>query len=164
MDDVDSFYLNSVIWIYVGDNMIKKPYVNVKKDYDWGLKKEPIVIKELSKLYKDRPEFKKLGKYDHFDYCSWDEDCNIFVEIKSRRNAHDAYDETIVPSIKIRKALRLVGLGHKALFVINFTDGIYYVDFEKASMRFGYNARTDRGAIELSHYAFIPVSQFKLLQ
>tara|TARA_R110002020_G_scaffold141859_2_gene313690 strand:- start:18899 stop:19360 length:462 start_codon:yes stop_codon:yes gene_type:complete len=149
-----------------GDNdmVIKKPYVNVKKDYDWGIAKEPIVIKELSKIYPKRPEFKKLGKYDHFDYCSWDVESNIFVEIKSRRNAHDAYDETIVPSIKIRKALRLVGLGHKALFVINFTDGIYYVDFEKASMRFGYNARTDRGAIELSHYAFIPMKQFKQLQ
>tara|TARA_Y100001963_G_scaffold103290_1_gene142174 strand:+ start:390 stop:851 length:462 start_codon:yes stop_codon:yes gene_type:complete len=149
-----------------GDNdmVIKKPYVNVKKDYDWGLKREPEVIEQLSKLYKDRPEFKKLGKYDHFDYCSWDEEANIFVEIKSRRNAHDAYAETIVPSTKIRKALRLVGLGHKALFVINFTDGIYYLDFENASMRFGYNARTDRGAVELSHYAFIPMHQFKQLE
>ena len=164
MVNVSNLYCSCNFWFCSGDVMIKKPYVNVKKDYDWGLKKEPIVIKELSKLYKDRPEFKKLGKYDHFDYCSWDEEANIFVEIKSRRNAHDAYEETIVPSIKIRKALRLVGLGHKALFVINFTDGIYYVDFEKASMRFGYNARTDRGAIELSHYAFIPVNQFKLLQ
>ena len=28
-------------------------------------------------------------------------------------------------------------------------------------IKFGFNARTDRGAVELNHYAFIPLEQFK---
>lgn len=142
----------------------RKPKVDVTKDYTWGLDEEPKVIKELAKIYKEWPEFKKLGKYNHFDYYSWTPKKCCFVEIKSRRNKHDAYDETIVAAIKIRKALRLIGLGHKALLVVNFTDGMYYLDLERATMRFGFNARTDRGALELNHYAFIPVNQFKLIK
>ena len=42
--------------------------------------------------------------------------------------------------------------------MFNFTDGIYFVKLETASVRFGFSARTDRGAIELGHYAFIGVN------
>ena len=83
------------------------------------------------------------------------------MEIKSRRNTHDAYEETIIPSNKVRKALELINKGHKAVLAIQFTDGIYYVDLENAIIRFGFNARTNRGAVELNHYAFIPVHQFE---
>ena len=39
----------------------------------------------------------------------------------------------------------------------------YLLDLCNARMHFGYNARTDRGALELNHYAFIPLDQFKHL-
>ena len=31
----------------------------------------------------------------------------------------------------------------------------------RLNFKLGYNARTDRGAVELNHYAFIPLDQFK---
>ena len=40
--------------------------VNVKKDYDWGLKKEQQVMDHLGKELGEN--FTKLGKFDHFDY------------------------------------------------------------------------------------------------
>ena len=40
--------------------------VNVKKDYDWGLKKEQEVLDHLGKELGEN--FTKLGKFDHFDY------------------------------------------------------------------------------------------------
>tara|TARA_R110000824_G_scaffold206523_3_gene391668 strand:+ start:10226 stop:10681 length:456 start_codon:yes stop_codon:yes gene_type:complete len=135
--------------------------VDISTDLKWGLKEEPKVMRALESIFPNWPPFKKLGKYDHFDYCSWTEDCCCFVEIKSRRNTHDAYEETIIPSKKVRKALRLINLGHKAILAIKFTDGIFYVDLENALIRFGFNARTNRGAVELNHYAFIPVHQFE---
>ena len=139
--------------------------VNIKKDLEWGLKKEEEVIKEFKAVFKGKfGDFEKLGLYDHFDYCAHSLDGgrkSCFVEIKSRRNAHDAYDETIIPATKVKKALILIEHGQKVFLVINFTDGTYYVDLERASMRFDWNARTDRGAIERGHYAFLPVIQFK---
>ena len=139
--------------------------INIKKDLDWGLKKEEEVIKSFARVYKKKfGEFKKLGLYDHFDYCAHSLDGgrkSCFVEIKSRRNAHDAYDETIVPAAKVKKALILIEHGQKVFLVVNFTDGTYYVDLERATMRFDWNARTDRGAIERGHYAFLPITQFK---
>ena len=50
---------------------------------------------------------------------------------------------------------------NKVFFVINFTNGICYLDMSNANFKLGYNARTDRGALELNHYAFIPLEQFK---
>ena len=142
--------------------------VNIKKDLDWGLKKEEEVIKEFTRVYKSKfGEFKKLGLYDHFDYCAHSLDGkrkSCFVEIKSRRNTHDKYEETIIPASKVKKALILIEHGQKVFLVVNFTDGTYYVDLERATMRFNWNARTDRGAIERGHYAFLPIKQFKRIK
>ena len=138
---------------------------NIQKDLKWGLKNEKKVIKDFARVFKSKyGDFTKLGLYDHFDYCAHalgDSRTSCFVEIKSRRNAHDAYDETIVPAAKIKKALILIEHKQKVYLVVSFTDGTYYVDLERASMRFDWNARTDRGAIERGHYAFLPIKQFK---
>ena len=124
--------------------------VNTKKDKKFGLKKEEEAIKCFSD---NAPK----GKWNEFCAHSTDRKRSAFVEIKSRRNAKDAYEDTMVPSVKIEKALNLIRLGHKVYFVFNFTDGIFFIDLEKATVRFGKNARTDRGALELGHYAFIRV-------
>ena len=139
--------------------------VDTTKDTKWGLKQEEKVIKYFED---NAPKgkwgtFHKMNEYNHFDYCahSTDRKRSAFVEIKSRRNKKNAYEDTMVPAIKIQKALELIRLGHKVYFVFNFTDGIYYVDLEKATVRFGKSARTDRGALELGHYAFIGVDILK---
>ena len=133
--------------------------VNVKKDYDWGLKKEKQVIDHIGEAL--GKGFEKLGKFDHFDYLGYRNGKQCYVEIKSRRISKDAYEETIVPASKVGKAIELIGMGHKVFFVISFTNSISYLDMANADFKLGYNARTDRGALELNHYAFIPLHQFK---
>ena len=151
-----SLFYNDVDDINDGDTMKR---VNVKKDYDWGIGREKMVIKQIGdELGKD---FEKLGKFDHFDYLGYRNGKQCFVEIKSRRISKDAYAETIVPASKVAKAIELIGMGNKVFFVINFTNGICYLDMSNANFKLGYNARTDRGALELNHYAFIPLEQFK---
>ena len=133
--------------------------VNVSKDLKWGLRKEQQVIDHIGEeLGKG---FEKLGKFDHFDYLGYRNGKQCYVEIKSRRISKDAYEETIVPASKVSKAIELIGMGHKVFFVISFTNGISYLDMANASFKLGYNARTDRGAVELNHYAFLPLEQFK---
>jgi len=140
--------------------------VSIKKDLEWGLEQEKVAIKEFSKVFKKGKwsGFIKLGLYNHFDFCAHsldDKRKSCFVEIKSRRCDHDKYEDTLIPSVKIKKALILVEHGQKVFLVVNFTDGFYYVDLERANMRFDWNARTDRGMIERGHYAFLPLEQFK---
>jgi len=135
--------------------------VNVNKDLKWGLGKEKLVMRAVAEELTGWPEFKKLDKYDSFDYCAGKDGTSCFVEIKSRRIRRHDYEETIVPASKIAKALEIIGKGNKVYIVISFTDGIYYLDMTNATVKFGFNARTDRGALELNHYAFIPLEQFK---
>ena len=58
-------------------------------------------------------------------------------------------------------AIVLLVMGNKVFFVISVTDAICYLAMANADVKLGYNARTDRGAVELNHYAFIPLHQFK---
>tara|TARA_R110002020_G_scaffold12642_13_gene46269 strand:+ start:19140 stop:19604 length:465 start_codon:yes stop_codon:yes gene_type:complete len=140
---------------------IKMARVNVNKDLKWGLGKEQLVMRAVAQELTGWDEFKKLDKYDSFDYCANKDGTNCFVEIKSRRIKYGDYEETIVPASKIAKGLEIIGKGNKVYVVISFTDGIYYLNLANATVKFGYNARTDRGALELNHYAFIPLAQFK---
>ena len=133
--------------------------VNVKKDYEWGISRETMVIKHIGDEIGQ--DFDKLGKFDHFDYLGYRNGKQCYVEIKSRRITKEAYEETIVPASKVAKAIELIGMGHKVFFVISFTNAICYLDMANSSFKLGYNARTDRGALELNHYAFIPLKQFK---
>ena len=139
---------------------------SIKKDLEWGLEQETPAIKAFSGVFKRKKwsKFEKLGLYDHFDFCAHsldDKRSSCFVEIKSRRCSYGDYEDTIVPSVKIKKALILIEHRQKVYLVINFVDGVYYVDLERAQMRFDWNARTDRGRIERAHYAFLPLEQFK---
>ena len=63
--------------------------------------------------------------------------------------------------LKNKVILLLLKKKLKVFFVIAFTNGISYLDMANATVRLGFNARTDRGALELNHYAFIPLDQFK---
>lgn len=81
-----SCYISCVTRIWNGDNVKKK--VNVKKDYDWGIGREKLVIQHIGdELGKG---FEKLGKFDHFDYLGYRNGKQCYVEIKSRRISKDA--------------------------------------------------------------------------
>ena len=59
---LDVYQLCVIVYLR-GDTMMK---VNVKKDNEWGISRETMVIKHIGDEIGQ--EFKKLGKYDHFDY------------------------------------------------------------------------------------------------
>jgi len=142
--------------------------VNITTDYKWGTNLEQEAIDLFEKNAPDGKwlPFTKLGKFSHFDFCAVDTKRTgklAFVEVKSRRCERNAYSDTIMPSVKMQKALELINLKNKAYLILNFTDEVCFVDLKDARMSFGYNARTDRGSLELGHYAFIPLDQFKTL-
>jgi hypothetical protein len=143
--------------------------VDITNDLSWGTAKEQEAMSAFeahAPADKWQP-FTKMGKYSHFDFCAIGNDRKhqlAFAEIKSRRCKRNTYPDTIVPSVKIQKGLELLNLRHKVYVILNFEDEICFVDLKDAQMRFGYNARTDRGALELGHYAFIPLDQCVALE
>ena len=101
---VYSYNVSCITRFYNGGIVKKK--VNVKKDYDWGIGREKMVINHIGdELGKG---FEKLGKFDHFDYLGYRNGKQCYVEIKSRRISKDAYEETIVPASKVAKAIELI--------------------------------------------------------
>jgi len=142
--------------------------VDISKDYKWGtnLEQEAIECFQLNSKDDDWKPFEKLGKFSHFDFCAVNTKKMgklAFVEVKSRRCKRNTYDDTIMPSVKMQKALEIINNRHHAYLLLNFEDEICFVDLKTAKMHFGYNARTDRGSVELGHYAFIPLDQFKTI-
>ena len=57
-------YISCVTRIWNGDNGKKK--VNVKKEYDWGIGREKLVIQHIGD--EGGKGFEKLGKFDNCDY------------------------------------------------------------------------------------------------
>jgi hypothetical protein len=93
-----------------------------KEDYKNGLIAEerikPLLETHLGSLT-------KLSPTDDFDF----EGSHCWVELKSRTNGKDKYDTALLPYSKIRRASE----SDKKLYcVYEFTDGIYYLPYDKA--------------------------------
>lgn len=84
----------------------------------------------------------------------------VYVEMKSRNNRHDTYPTTIVGNNKIRWCNDPT---KKYYFVFVFTDGIYYIQYDKSLFEtfecndFVRNTRSDYNDC-LAKYVYIPVN------
>jgi hypothetical protein len=96
----------------------------LKADLNFGLPKEDPVIQRLSEFFNETVE-KETYQYSRFDASSK----TTKYEIKSRRNKYLQYPTTIIPVDKTMGAIQ-----HnegRLVFVFNFTDGLYYIVFDK---------------------------------
>ena len=90
-------------------------------DLAFGLPKEDPVIDKLRKHFEE--EITKSV----YQYCPHDGfNKTTEYEIKSRRNRYNQYPTTIIPVSKIRNMKR-----DRLVFVFNFTDGLYYIEYDK---------------------------------
>ena len=91
----------------------------LQNDLAWGIPQEPTVITCLAS------HFQEDIKKETSQYSKWDASSpTTKYEIKSRRNQYNQYPTTIIPVDKTEVEGRLV-------FVFNFTDGLYYIVYEK---------------------------------
>jgi hypothetical protein len=75
---------------------------------------------------------RSVGDKDTYDYIT---PCGLRFEMKTRRNTKRAFPTTIMPMAKG------VANGEGSIFLFNFTDGLYYIVFNKAF--FDENCYTD---------------------
>lgn len=90
-------------------------------DLAFGLPKEDPVIKTLSSYF---TEDIKKAEYKYSPYDAFSETTKY--EIKSRRNRYAQYPTTIIPCDKCERIK-----GDRLVFVFNFTDGLYYIVYDK---------------------------------
>ena len=93
----------------------------LKADLAFGLPKEDAVIETLSGFFNENIE-KSKNPYSRYDASSK----TTKYEIKSRRNCYLKYPTTIIPVDKTECIN-----GDRLVFVFNFTDGLYYIEYDK---------------------------------
>ena len=95
----------------------------LSNDLIYGLNKEPIVISSLSKYFNE-----EITKTDD-KFCPYDAKSETTkYEIKSRRCKHNTFTTTIIP---VHKSKAIAEENDRLVFVFNFTDGLYYIEFNQ---------------------------------
>ena len=124
-------------------------------DLTYGLKKEADIITTLSTFFE-----KDLKKTDHF--CKWDfedEERNLTIELKSRRNTMMAYPTTLIPIHKITNETQ------NLYFVFHFIDKLAYIKYEKDTFdTFKTCYITARGRDRGADHYLIPISLLKSIE
>jgi hypothetical protein len=125
-----------------------------KKDYSFGVQKEVELLPILRKFFSDDTII-QLDRHNIFDY----KGDNKYIELKSRNNSYNKYPTTMIGYNKIKKALEV---DEEVYFVFNFTDAIYYYQFDRdKELEIKQAGRNDRGRPEIKDYYFIPIEILK---
>ena len=150
---------------YLSENkVLNQDLWSLEEDRKFGLSNEQPVIEQL-KIYFDENITPTVGRYCPYDAESSTcrtADCSIgdFVpckyEIKTRRNKYNTYPTTIITVKKMNTTGKL-------RFVFSFTDGLYFIEFNKEKFsQFKTQEITRVGAKPISHI-LIPIENlFKI--
>lgn len=109
----------------------------------------------------------KLPMKNRVDYAFSSEDGILaYAEIKSRKNSIKEYPSFMVALDKWMSARRIaeVSNGVPMFFVVEWTEGVYYLRQDEATYRVGIGGRKDRGdEYDQELCVFVPIEQFKQL-
>ena len=97
-------------------------------DYNFGREQEIVLLPRLNEFFKDdiKPTTDKFHKYDY-------EGNKYVYELKSRNCKMESYPTTLLPADKV---IRPNGGGFapktkKQIFLFNFTNGLYYIEYDE---------------------------------
>ena len=111
----------------------------------------------LEQFFLDTYNAKKtLGKYDLFDF----ESESVLIELKTRRNFHNTYFDTMIGTNKVDEGCRQLNkkLKQKVMFYFQFTDGLFYYELNPNDLSgYGDKSPLRRDYFKGKSYYFIPV-------
>lgn len=89
------------------------------RDYYFGRQQEIVLLPRLNEFFKDdiKPTTDKFHKYDF-------EGSKYIYELKSRNCTMEQYPTTLLPADKVIKT-------KKQIFLFNFTNGLYYIEYDE---------------------------------
>lgn len=100
-----------------------------KEELAFGRRNEDIILDTIRDYFKDDIK-KQEGEYEKYDYKGKIK----YYELKSRTNAKDTFPDTLITKHKIPTE------GEEAIFIFKFTDGLYYIEYEKEKFK-NYNIK-----------------------
>ena len=123
-----------------------------KSEYEFGNKAE-IELEQL--MFDTFGVMRNQNKYAVYDY----ESNLALVELKNRRCRSNSFIDTMMNANKCEGALKT---DKKVYFVFQFTDGVFYWEFDKKlKLRTDINGRRDRGMDEQKVFYYIPNNLLK---
>jgi hypothetical protein len=137
--------------------------MSLQADLAFGLMNEEQKRGALEMHFGERFE-KDPNKWALFDF--YNQARTVYVEMKSRNNRHDTYNTTIVGSNKLQWCN---DPNKKYYFVFVFSDGIYYIQYDKAlfdTFECSDFVRNTRNGYEdrVAKYVFIPVESLTRME
>jgi len=93
------------------------------RDYNFGKQQEIQILPKINEFFKDdiKPA---VGQYSKHDF----EGKTHLYELKSRTCKFNSYTTTILPADKVIKT-------RKQIFIFNFTDGLYYIEYDEEAWK-----------------------------
>jgi hypothetical protein len=143
----------------INANKIKKSNVLVDRlvqdDLNYGYTNENEILSLLNSTFSDtfRHTRELYGEYWNYDF---EGNSGKKIEMKSRRNKHDTFAETIIPVHKCKNK------NSPNIFIFQFTDGIYYIEYDSNKFDNDYEIKNivskRKDKYENKPHYFIPVS------
>jgi hypothetical protein len=99
-----------------------------QRDYQFGKHQEVVLLPRLNEFFKDEitPTTDKFHKYDF-------EGKDCVYEMKSRTCCFETYPTTLLPADKV---IAREGSGTlKQIFLFNFTNGLYYIEYNEEAWK-----------------------------
>jgi len=131
--------------------------VHWQLSYKYG-KAQEVRIHPVIKAFFDRDIQHTQGQYDKYDF--YDDKTNY--EVKSRTNPYNKYPTTMITMNKCCRCDK----GKNLILLFNFTDGLYYIEFDEEKFR-GYQkqlfSRLQEEWDEKEH-VYIPIADLTLIQ
>jgi hypothetical protein len=92
-----------------------------QRDYNYGIQHQNELLPRIQSFFGGEVKA-TAGKFDPYDY----ESNTASFELKSRTNKKDTYPTTCLPADKVK-----TDHGKKQIYLFNFTDGLYYIPYDK---------------------------------
>ena len=126
-------------------------------DFEIGTKNEVNLLKVIQNHFNDITIVRSLDRHAHFDYTN---NRNILIELKTRSNEHNKYEDTSINVVKINKS-KILCKTQSIYFFFKFTDGLYYWKynkFDKLNYRIGGRSDRSNKYNEKKLYSHIPIN------
>ena len=126
-------------------------------DFEIGTKSEINLLKVIQNYFDDITIVRSSNRYANFDYTN---NKDILIELKTRSNEYNKYEDTLINVVKINKA-KLLCKTQTIYFCFKFTDGLYYWQynkFDKLNYRIGGRSDRSNKYNEKKLYSHIPIN------
>jgi hypothetical protein len=129
---------------------------HIAKCYNYGKEQEKKVYPIIQEYFDGEEIIHSANQYDKYDFVG----STMVFELKSRRNKYNSYSTTMITCNKLKK------LDKDLILLFNFTDGLYFIEYEKELFDTFFSqpfVRDEVNAYPLDH-VYIPIKYLTLIK